>query len=60
MPTISQFQSPINDKIYETIFTKLRNELSHKRDGVYILKTHDDVKINIDRFEKIVKELMLN
>jgi hypothetical protein len=59
-PTISQFQSPINDKIYETIFTKLRNELSHKRDGVYILKTHDDVKTNIDRFEKIVKELMLN
>lgn len=59
-PTISQFKSPLNTKIYETIFTKLRNELSHKRDGVNILKTHNEVKSNIERFERIVKELMLN
>lgn len=60
LSTISQFKSPLNTKIYETIFTKLRNELSHKRDGVNILKTHNEVKSNIERFERIVKELMLN
>lgn len=58
-PTISQFRSPLNTKIYETIFTKLRNELSHKRDGVNILKTHNEVRSNVERFERIVKELML-
>jgi len=58
-PTVSQFKSPHNDKIYETIFTKLRNELSHKRKGVNILKTHDDVKSNIVRFERIAKDLIL-
>jgi len=53
-PTISQFRSPHN-KGYETIFTKLRNELSHKRENVNILKTHDEIRLNIDRFEQIVK-----
>jgi hypothetical protein len=57
--TVSQFSSPLNAKVYETIFTKLRNELSHKRDGVNILKTHNEVKSNIDRFERIVKILIL-
>ena len=57
--TVSQFRSPLNAKVYETIFTKLRNELSHKRDGVSILKTHNEVKSNIDRFERIVIKLVL-
>lgn len=58
-PTVAQFKRP-NKKGYETIFTKLRNEISHKRDGINILKTHDEIKNNIDRFEKIVKEIILN
>lgn len=58
-PTVSQFKSPINGKIYETVFTKLRNELSHRRKSVHILKTHDDVKSNLERFERIVKKLIL-
>jgi hypothetical protein len=57
--TVSQFRSPRNAKVNETIFTKLRNELSHKRDGVSILKTHNEVKSNIDRFERMVKKLVL-
>jgi hypothetical protein len=57
--TVSQFKSPLNSNIFETIFTKLRNELSHKRIGVNILKTHVEVKSNIERFEKIVKQLIL-
>jgi len=59
-PTVSQFRNPLNADIYETIFTKLRNELSHKRDGVNILKTHEEVKANISRFEKVVKKLILD
>ena len=58
--TIAQFRRPLSIKIYETIFTKLRNELSHKRNDVNILKTHNEVKLNIERFERVVKELMLN
>ncbi len=52
-PTVAQFRSPHN-KGYETIFTKLRNEMSHKREGSNILKTQDFIKMNLDRFEKIV------
>lgn len=53
-PTVAQFKSPKFNR-YETIFTRLRNELSHKRDGVDILETHNQVHRNIDRFEQIVK-----
>lgn len=54
-PTVAQFKSPPKFKGYETIFTRLRNELSHKRDGVDILETHNQVHRNINRFEQIVK-----
>ena len=57
-PTIIQFKSPKFNR-YETIFTKLRNEMSHKRDGINILETHDEIKLNMERFEEIVKELFL-
>jgi len=56
-PTVSQFKSPKN-KGYETIFTKLRNELSHKRKNVNILKTHNEIRMNIDRLEQIVKSFI--
>ena len=52
--TVAEFKSP-KFKGYETIFTRLRNELSHKRDGVDILETHNQVRRNIYRFEQIVK-----
>lgn len=57
-PTIIQFKSP-KFNWYETIFTKLRNEMSHKRDGINILETHDEIKLNMEKFEEIVKELFL-
>lgn len=56
--TVAQYKSPQGDW-YETAFTKLRNELSHKRDGVNMLETHDQVRKNVERFERIVKAHVL-
>jgi hypothetical protein len=56
--TVGQIRSPHNGE-YETIFSKLRNEMSHKRSGVNILETQDTIKANIDRFESIVKNIVL-
>ena len=57
-PTIAQFKSP-HAKGHETVFSKLRNEMSHKREGINILETQNEIKLNVDRFETIVKELIL-
>ena len=57
-PTVAQFRSP-HVKWYETVFSKLRNEMSHKREGTKILETQNEIKVNIDRFEAIVKKLIL-
>lgn len=57
-PTVAQFRSP-HAKGYETVFSKLRNEMSHKREGINILETQNEIKLNVDRFEAIVKKLIL-
>jgi len=59
-PTVAQFKSQ-NPRIkgYETVFSKLRNEMSHKREGINILETQNEIKANLDRFEAIVKRLVL-
>ena len=57
--TVGQFKSPFS-KGYETVFSKHRNELSHKREGTNILETHNEIKLNVDRFEAIVKKLIIN
>ena len=57
-PTVAQFRSP-HAKGYETVFSKLRNEMSHKREGINILETQNEIKLNIDRLEAIVKKLIL-
>ena len=57
-PTVAQFRSP-HVKGYETVFSKLRNEMSHKREGINILETQNEIKMNNDRFETIVKTLII-
>lgn len=57
-PTVAQFKSP-HAKGHETVFSRLRNEMSHKREGINILETQYEIKLNTDRFEAIVKELIL-
>ena len=59
-PTIAQFRSPHSKNNYETVFTKLRNELSHKRKGINILQTRYDIKFNLERFQRIVKKLIID
>lgn len=56
--TVGQFKKPVG-KRFETIFTKLRNEIGHKRDGVNILESHRLIRENVDRFEEIVKKHIL-
>ncbi len=56
--TVAQFKSPHN-KGYETVFSKLRNEMSHKREGINILETQNEIRLNLSRFEKIVKKLTI-
>lgn len=58
-PTVGQFKSPYMEG-YETVFSKLRNEMSHKREGTNILETQSEIKLNVDRFEVIVKRLVIN
>ena len=57
--TLGQVKSPYTQK-YETIFTKLRNELAHKRDGANIINTHREIEENINRFECIALKIILN
>ena len=47
--TVAQSKSPMGN-YYETVYTKIRNELSHKR-GINILETHNQARANVDRFE---------
>jgi hypothetical protein len=56
--TVAHFPSP-QGRFCETVFTKLRNELSHKRDGVSMIDTHQKVRANVQRFEHIVKTYVL-
>ncbi len=54
-PTVAEYRSLKHPKHYETIFTKLRNELSHVRQGTSLIETHAQIRLNIDRLERIVK-----
>jgi hypothetical protein len=56
--TVAQYKSP-QGNWYETVFTKLRNELSHKRDGTNIIETHNQVRASVDRLEHIVRSHLL-
>jgi len=57
-PNCEQTISPNNDK-QETIYTKIRNELAHKREGVSYHDTKTSVIEVIDGFSDIVKAIIL-
>lgn len=42
----------------ETIFTRLRNELAHHREGTSVVETHRSVEVHLQRFEWIVKVIV--
>lgn len=56
-PTCNQSISPNNGKI-ETLYTRLRNELAHIRDGVSFNDTKVEIEKEISDFGKIVKEIV--
>ncbi len=42
----------------ETIYTRLRNELAHIRQGTSIIKTHSEIELHLPKFEWIVKNIL--
>lgn len=57
---ISKTPSPIKSNTYETIYTRLRNELAHHRNNTSILKTYEEIEIHIDRFIWVCDEILKN
>lgn len=55
-PTVSRSASPRGAP--ETIFTRLRNELAHHREGSSVFATHAEIEIHLERFEWIVKSVI--
>lgn len=56
--TVAQSKSPMGN-YYETVYTKIRNELSHTR-GTNIIETHNQARANVDRFEYIVRKYIFD
>ncbi len=53
-PSVARFKRTERNS-YETIFTKLRNEIAHKRQAANFSGTYKEIEKNVDRFENIVK-----
>lgn len=52
-------KSPVNSKYNESQYTRIRNELSHRRDGVDINTTITELTPCMADFEQIVKKILL-
>lgn len=55
-PNTQQTQSPKNAK-FETLYTRLRNELAHVRATSNVFSTHDEVELHLTRFQWLVKSI---
>ena len=55
-PNIIQTPRPDKPHIMETIYTRLRNEMSHTRSNVNDLNTKNEIKQNVSGLVNIVKE----
>lgn len=56
-PTVSKSYSPKTGQP-ESLFTRLRNELAHHREGVSVFDTHDEIRLHVARFEWIVGRVL--
>lgn len=56
-PTVAVSPSP-RDGRPETIFTRLRNELAHHREGVSVFRTHEEIGLHVERFEWLVGRIL--
>jgi len=55
-PNVVQTQRPNNPRIIETVYTRLRNEMSHTRPKADILNTKNEINQNVSGFANIVKK----
>lgn len=56
-PTIANSPSPKGSYL-ETIFTRLRNELAHQREGASVFGTHEEITIHVERFDWLVRRIL--
>ena len=56
-PNVGKSISP-KTSLPETIFTRLRNELSHNRAGNSVIATHRSIELHLPIFEHIVKSII--
>lgn len=57
-PDCEQTISPKSGK-YETVYTRLRNELGHKREGVNYSQTKSEIRNKVVEFSEIVKKCIM-
>lgn len=58
-PDTPQTASPINSGAQETVYTRLRNEIAHKREGVEFESTSSEVNQWVSALGSITKQLVL-
>jgi hypothetical protein len=62
-PEVEKKESPRKKRngeaIQETIYTRLRNEIAHKRAGSFPEKTRNEINSYVNKFQRIVKQAVL-
>lgn len=52
-------QSPFKENKYESVFTKLRNEVAHNRKNSHFKTTKNEVSNNLKKFKEVVKSAII-
>jgi|SRR5215203_5100626 len=55
MPSVPLSPRPDRRKIVETIYTRLRNEVSHRRPGITPEQTRKEIQANVAPFQELVR-----
>lgn len=57
IPDVAQSQSPYHNRgVKETVYTRLRNEVGHRRAGTYLEQTRTEIEGNVANFQALVKK----
>jgi hypothetical protein len=55
MPNVLQSPRPDKMNVYETLFTRLRNEIAHRRPGTTPERTRREIQVNVAAFQELVR-----
>lgn len=55
MPSVPQSPRPDHPNIIETVYTRLRNEVGHRRSGTTPEQTHKEIQDNVAAFQELVR-----